>query len=73
VPQPKPITLVFEKAPRETKNKLIFEEAKVGPDGNPVKERPGEDKPVVGMLYVHRKVIKGLGEPDILHVTIQAP
>jgi len=73
VPQPKPITLVFEKHTRDTKNKLIFEEATNGPDGKPVKERPAEDKPVVGMLYVHKKVIKGLGDPDILHVTIQAP
>ena len=51
-------TFVFEK---ETKNTRKFEET---PEpGNP---------PMIGVLYVQKHVLHGLGNPEILSVSIEA-
>lgn len=59
---------------RDTKNKVRFSE--VAPVGEG-KERGGtpvpKDKAVVEKLYVSKAWLKKHGNPDLLHVTIQAP
>ena len=62
MPKAEPINLVFEKE-RETKNKVRFQEANIDT----------KKGPVVDKLYVSKAALKKMGDPDILHVHIQAP
>jgi hypothetical protein len=71
VPRPDPIKLIF-KIERDTKNKVRFEE--VIPIGeNKAGEPVPKDKAVVEKLYVSKKELKRMGNPELLYVTIESP
>jgi hypothetical protein len=61
---PDPTETILFKRLRETKNKVVFEEAGV----------PEWDKSAakIGTLYVSKGVMQQLGDPDTIQVTIEA-
>lgn len=61
MPKAQAIQLVFEKE-RDTKNKVRFQE-----------QNDGKTEMAVDKLYVSKKRLKAMGDPDILHVHIEAP
>lgn len=69
--QPKPISLIFS-VDRDTKTKVRFSEMDQV-EGRAQPQPTPKDKAVVEKLYVSKKTLKEMGNPDTLHVTIQAP
>lgn len=71
MPKPEPTTLIFE-LERETKHKVRFWE--VEPVKGSGKSTPvNKDNAVCERLYVSKKWLKAHGNPEVLHVTVQAP
>lgn len=68
---PKPIQLIFQ-LEQETKNKIRFQEMDAAKDGKPASPTV-KDNAVVEKLYISKKTLKKMGDPDVLHVTIAAP
>jgi hypothetical protein len=66
-----PIQLIFQ-IERETKSKVRFQEMHPV-EGNKVPTPVPKEKAVVEKLYVSKKDLKKMGNPDTLHVTIEAP
>jgi hypothetical protein len=59
--KPTHLDLVFVKD-RDTKNKVRFGE-----------KIEGKEEPAVQWLYVTKKRLKAMGDPDMLHVHIEGP
>lgn len=69
--KPEPVKLVFVEE-RKTKNKVRFQEMDP-PEGKADAKPTTKDRAAVEKLYVSQALLKKLGEPDTLHVTIEVP
>lgn len=69
--KPEPVTLIFQ-TERDTKTKIRFQEMSPT-DGKKAPSPVPKDKAVVEKLYVSKTFLKKWGNPETLHVTIEAP
>lgn len=72
MPQPDPIELVF-RFDTETKNKIRFQEVYPITASRHAGEPVHKDAAVVDKLYVSKKALKKMGNPDTLKVQLLAP
>lgn len=71
MPKPDPVKLIFT-TERETKSKIRLQEMQPV-EGNKAPQPQPKEKAIVEKLYVSKSLMRKWGNPETLHVTIEAP